>query len=142
MKEILYKASVVSILAVALIYVTAANGQNQSNVTAKVNMTASKGMANATAKVNMTSKAAGNATAGMNKTGSELAKNASAGVNKTELAKNASAGVNKTGSELAKNASQAGGQILNKTEDIGKKIAGGLGSLLGNASEKLKGSSK
>ena len=129
MKEILYKASVVSILAVALIYVTAANGQNQSNVTAKVNMTASKGMANATAKVNMTSKAAGNASAGMNKTGSELAKNASAGMNKT-------------GSELAKNASQAGGQILNKTEDIGKKIAGGLGSLLGNASEKLKGSSK
>jgi hypothetical protein len=114
MKEILYKASVVSILAVALIYVTAANGQNQSNVTAKVNMTGSKGMANATAKVNMTSKAAGNASAGMNK----------------------------TGSELAKNASQAGGQILNKTEDIGKKIAGGLGSLLGNASEKLKGSSK
>jgi hypothetical protein len=129
MKEILYKAGVVSILAVALIYVTAANGQNQSNVTAKVNMTASKGMANATAKVNMTSKAAGNASAGMNKTGSELAKNATAGVNKT-------------GSELAKNASQAGGQILNKTEDIGKKIAGGLGSLLGNASEKLKGSSK
>jgi hypothetical protein len=129
MKEILYKASVVSILAVALIYVTAANAQNQSNVTAKVNMTASKGMANATAKVNMTSKAAGNASAGMNKTGSELGKNASAGMNKT-------------GSELGKNASQAGGQILNKTEDIGKKIAGGLGSLLGNASEKLKQGSK
>src|SRR4030095_1222884 len=129
MKEILYKASVVSILAVALIYVSAANAQNQSNVTGKLNMTASKGMANATAKVNMTSKAAGNATAGMNKTGSELAKNATAGMNKT-------------GSELAKNASQAGGQILNKTEDIGKKIAGGLGSLLGNASEKLKQGAK
>jgi hypothetical protein len=129
MKEILYKASVVSILAVALIYVTAANAQNQSNVTAKVNMTASKGMANATAKVNMTSKAAGNASAGMNKTASEVGKNASAGMNKTA-------------SEVGKNASQAGGQILNKTEDIGKKIAGGLGSLLGNASEKLKQGSK
>src|SRR5438093_9269826 len=130
MKDILYKASVVSILAVALIYVTAANAQNQSNVTAKVNMTASKAVGNVTAKVNMSaSKAAGNASAGMNKTGSELGKNASAGMNKT-------------GSELGKNASQAGGQILNKTEDIGKKIAGGLGSLLGNASEKLKQGSK
>jgi hypothetical protein len=75
------------------------------------------------------SKAAGNASAGMNKTGSELGKNASAGMNKT-------------GSELGKNASKAGGQILNKTEDIGKKVAGGLGSLLGNASEKLKEGSK
>jgi hypothetical protein len=34
------------------------------------------------------------------------------------------------------------GDILNKTEDLGKKIAGGLGSLLGNASQKLKESSK
>jgi pectate lyase len=75
------------------------------------------------------SNAAGNASAGMNKTGSELGKNASAGMNKT-------------GSELGKNASKAGAQILNKTEDVGKKIAGGLGSLLGNASEKLKEGSK
>jgi hypothetical protein len=31
---------------------------------------------------------------------------------------------------------------MNKTEDLGKKIAGGLGSLLGNASQKLKEGSK
>jgi hypothetical protein len=62
--------------------------------------------------------------------------------NVSEAAGNASAGVNQTGSELGKNASEVGGQILNKTEDVGKKLAGGLGSLLGNASEKLKESSK
>ena len=62
--------------------------------------------------------------------------------NVSKAAGNASAGMNKTGSELGKNASKAGGQILNKTEDIGKKVAGGLGSLLGNASEKLKEGSK
>ena len=115
MKDILYKACVVSVLALALIYVTAANAQNQSNVTAKENMTASKAMGNASAKENMTA---------------------------SKAVANASAGMNKTGSELGKNASQAGEQILNKTEDLGKKIAGGLGSLLGNASEKLKQSSK
>ena len=67
------------------------------------------------------SNAAGNASAGVNQTGSALQKNAS---------------------EVGKNASEVGGQILNKTEDVGKKIAGGLGSLLGNASEKLKEGSK
>jgi predicted PurR-regulated permease PerM len=67
------------------------------------------------------SNAAGNASAGVNQTGSQLQKNAS---------------------ELGKNASEVGGQIVNKTEDVGKKIAGGLGSLLGNASEKLKQGSK
>lgn len=67
------------------------------------------------------SNAAGNASAGINQTGSALQKNAS---------------------ELGKNASEVGGQIVNKTEDVGKKIAGGLGSLLGNASEKLKEGSK
>ncbi|SRR5206468_7651311 len=67
------------------------------------------------------SNAAGNASAGVNQTGSELRKNAS---------------------EVGKNASELGGQILNKTEDVGKKIASGLGSLLGNASEKLKEGSK
>jgi hypothetical protein len=60
----------------------------------------------------------------------------------TNASGNASAGVNKTGSELAKNASKVGGEVVNKTEEVGKKIAGGLGSLLGNASEKLKQSSK
>ena len=62
--------------------------------------------------------------------------------NASNAAGNASAGVNKTGSELGKNASKVGGEIMNKTEDVGKKIAGGLGSLLGNASEKLKEGSK
>ena len=62
--------------------------------------------------------------------------------NASNAAGNASAGMNKTGSELGKNASKVGGEIMNKTEDVGKKIAGGLGSLLGNASEKLKEGSK
>jgi hypothetical protein len=62
--------------------------------------------------------------------------------NASNAAGNASAGVNKTGSELGKNISKVGGEVVNKTEDVGKKIAGGLGSLLGNASEKLKQSSK
>jgi hypothetical protein len=62
--------------------------------------------------------------------------------NASNAAGNASAGANKTGSEVGKNASKVGGQIMNKTEDVGKKIAGGLGSLLGNASEKLKQGSK
>jgi hypothetical protein len=58
--------------------------------------------------------------------------------NASAAAGNASAGLNQTG----KNASELGGQILNKTEEVGKGLAGGLGSLLGNASEKLKESSK
>ena len=62
--------------------------------------------------------------------------------NASNTAGNASAGLNKTGSELGKNISKVGGEVVNKTEDVGKKIAGGLGSLLGNASEKLKQSSK
>ena len=62
--------------------------------------------------------------------------------NASNAAGNASAGLNKTGSELGKNASKVGGEVMNKTEDLGKKIAGGLGSLLGNASEKLKQGSK
>jgi hypothetical protein len=62
--------------------------------------------------------------------------------NVSNAAGNASAGVNKTGSELGKNISKVGGEVMNKTEDVGKKIAGGLGSLLGNASEKLKQGSK
>ena len=62
--------------------------------------------------------------------------------NVSNAAGNASAGLNKTGSELGKNISKVGGEVVNKTEDVGKKIAGGLGSLLGNASEKLKQSSK
>ena len=62
--------------------------------------------------------------------------------NASNAAGNATAGANKTGSELGKNASKVGGEIMNKTEDVGKKIAGGLGSLLGNASEKLKEGSK
>lgn len=62
--------------------------------------------------------------------------------NASNAAGNASAEVNKTGSELGKNASELGGQIMNKTGEVGKDIAGGLGSLLGNASEKLKEGAK
>jgi hypothetical protein len=39
-------------------------------------------------------------------------------------------------------ANKTAANLMNKTEDLGKKIAGGLGSLLGNASQKLKESSK
>ncbi len=62
--------------------------------------------------------------------------------NASAAAGNASAGVNQTASELGKNVSEAGGQILNKTGEVGKGLAGGLGSLLGNASEKLKEGAK
>ncbi len=113
MKHILIKGTVAAILTIALLFVTTANAQTQTNTTAKVNMTASKTPGNATAKVNMTaSKVPGNTTAKVNQTASESGKN------------------NTTAN------------ILNKTKDLGKKIAGGLGSLLGNASEKLKQGSK
>jgi len=48
---------------------------------------------------------------------------------------------NAMGNASAK-ANTTGASIMNKTEDLGKKIAGGLGSLLGNASQKLKEGSK
>ena len=48
---------------------------------------------------------------------------------------------NAMGNASAK-ANNTGASIMNKTEDLGKKIAGGLGSLLGNASQKLKEGSK
>jgi len=127
--HILTKGTIAVALTIALLYFTTANAQIQTNTTAKVNMTASKTPGNATAKLNMTSSKPGNTTAKANMTASKAVANATTGMNKT-------------GSELGKNASQAGKQILNKTEEIGKKIAGGLGSLLGNASEKLKQSSK
>jgi hypothetical protein len=98
MKHILIKGTVAAILTIALLFVTTANAQTQTNTTAKVNMTASKVPGNTTAKVNQTA------------------------------------------SESGKNNTTA--NILNKTKDLGKKIAGGLGSLLGNASEKLKQGSK
>lgn len=62
--------------------------------------------------------------------------------NASAAAGNASAGLNQTASEIGKNASEVGGQILNKTGEVGKGLAGGLGSLLGNASEKLKEGAK
>ena len=127
--HILTKGTIAVALTIALLYFTTANAQIQNNTTAKINMNASKSLGNATAKLNMTSSKPGNTTAKANMTASKAVANATTGVNKT-------------GSELGKNASQAGKQILNKTEEIGKKIAGGLGSLLGNASEKLKQSSK
>lgn len=48
---------------------------------------------------------------------------------------------NAMGNASAK-ANNTGSSIMNKTEDLGKKIAGGLGRLLGNASQKLKEGSK
>lgn len=62
--------------------------------------------------------------------------------NASNAAGNASAAVNQTGSELGKNASDLGAKIMNGTEDVGKKIAGGIGNFFGNASEKLTNGSK
>jgi len=36
------------------------------------------------------------------------------------------------------NANQTGANIMNKTGEVGQKIAGGAANLLGNASEKIK----
>jgi hypothetical protein len=127
--HILTKGTIAVALTIALLYFTTANAQSLGNATAKLNMTVLNVLSNTTAKLNMTSSKPGNTTAKANMTASKAVANATTGMNKT-------------GSELGKNASQAGKQILNKTEEIGKKIAGGLGSLLGNASEKLKQSSK
>jgi len=55
---------------------------------------------------------------------------------------NASAKANNTMGNASAKAGEAAANIANKTEDLGKKIAGGLGSLLGNASQKLKEGSK
>jgi hypothetical protein len=128
MIHILIKGTVAAILTIALLYVTTANAQTQSNTTAKVNMTASKTPGNATAKVNATVlKVLANTTAKLNMTASKVPGSTTANVNQTA-------------SESGKHNTTA--NILNKTEELGKKIAGGLGSLLGNASEKLKQGSK
>ena len=55
---------------------------------------------------------------------------------------NASAKANNTLGNASANANNTAANLMNKTEDLGKKIAGGLGSLLGNASQKLKEGSK
>ena len=44
---------------------------------------------------------------------------------------------NAMGNASAK-ANQTGGNIMNKTGEVGQKIAGGAANLLGNASEKIK----
>ena len=62
--------------------------------------------------------------------------------NASNAAGNASAAINQTGSELGENASDLGGKIVDGTEDVGKKIAGGIGNFFGNASEKLTNASK
>ena len=56
--------------------------------------------------------------------------------NASNIPGNTTPDANHSVSETSKNNTAA--NILNKTEDLGKKIAGGLGSLLGNASQKLK----
>ncbi|HKX20777.1 MAG TPA: hypothetical protein VJM74_03800 [Nitrososphaeraceae archaeon] len=128
MRCILIKGTVAAIITIALLYVTTANAQIQTNTTAKLNMTTSKIPANATAKVNATVlKVLSNTTAQLNMTTSKTPGNATAKLNQSAS--------EPTSNNTATN-------ILNKTEDFGKKIVGGLGSLLGNASQKLKEGSK
>ena len=77
-------------------------------------------------------KSPGNAGKAANQTMSELGTNASNAMNKTGEA------VNATANELGKNASDIGSTILNKTAEVGKKIIGGVGSVLGNISGEMK----
>ena len=128
MKHILVKGTITAMLTIALVYFTTANAQVQTNTTAKLNITSSKTPGNTTAKLNTTVLSIlGSTTAKLNMSASKVPSNANAKENRT-------------GSESSKNNTAA--NILNKTEDLGKKIAGGLGSLLGNASQKLKEGSK
>ena len=46
--------------------------------------------------------------------------------------------VNATANELGKNASTAGSSLLNQTEEVGKKIIGGVADVLGNISGEMK----
>ena len=55
---------------------------------------------------------------------------------------NASAKANNTIGNASAKANNTGENLMNKTEALGKKVAGGLGNVLGNASQKLKESSK
>ena len=73
--------------------------------------------------------AVGNA---INQTASEVGTNASNVMNKTGEA------VNATANEIGKNASDIGSTILNKTVEVGKKIAGGAATVLGNISGEMK----
>lgn len=115
-------------MTIALLYVPTANAQFQTNPTAKLNMTASKIPGNNTAKLNTTIlKVLSNTTAQLNMTTSKTPGNTTAKLNQSAL--------ESTYNNTATN-------ILNKTKDFGKKIAGGLGSLLGNASQELKEGSK
>jgi hypothetical protein len=61
----------------------------------------------------------GNVSQAGNQTVTETGQNASTAINKTGEA------VQSTASELGQNASTAGQSILNQTEDVAKKIAGG-----------------
>ena len=76
--------------------------------------------------------AVGNASASVNQTASEVGTNASNAMNKTGEA------VNATANELGKNASDIGSTILNKTVEVGKKIVGGVATVLGNISGEMK----
>ena len=124
--------SVIGVALSTLLVATAASSvmaQNASNAvgnaSASVNQTASE------AGKNMSS-AVGNAGKAVNQTMSELGTNASKAMNKTGEA------VNATANELGKNASDIGSTILNKTAEVGKKIIGGVGSVLGNISGEMK----
>mgnify|MGYP003580427438 CR=1 FL=1 len=84
MKHILIKGTIAVIFTIALLYVTTANSQVQTNTTAKLNMSASKTPDNATAKVNATVlKILSNTTAKLNMSATEVPGNATAKLNQT-----------------------------------------------------------
>ena len=125
MNKELYIGIVTLVLAFALIYVPIGYAQNLTT---------------------NTSNAARNMTVSANQTASELGQNASLAVNRTgeslqEFGKNTSLAVNRTGEslqEFGKNATEVGGEILNKTGEVGKKIIGGAADVVGNISEEVK----
>jgi uncharacterized membrane protein (DUF4010 family) len=54
------------------------------------------------------------------------------------LTTNASNAMGNASANASASANQTGANIVNKTGEVGQKIAGGAANLLGNASEKLK----
>ncbi|HKX20681.1 MAG TPA: hypothetical protein VJM74_03300 [Nitrososphaeraceae archaeon] len=81
MKHILIKGTIAVIFTIALLYVTTANSQVQTNTTAKLNMSASKTPDNATATTVL--KILSNTTAKLNMSATEVPGNATAKLNQT-----------------------------------------------------------
>jgi len=88
-------------------------------------VTAQNATTNASNAMNKTDEA-------VNATAQNATTNASNAMNKTGEA------VNATANEAAKNASDTGSSLLNKTVDLGKKIVGGVATVLGNATGEIK----